>query len=134
MCTPATSSPTWRAREIAWTAASGESPNFDSSCAVRIAWCVTASTPGVSRTSTRRTPAAAARSASSGASITTVASASAAASSSSADLLLPWKRSRSPGIPAARANASSPSVETSAPTPSSASSRSSATFANAFVP
>ena len=42
-------------------------------------WCVCASTPGVSRTSTRSTPAAAARSGSSGASRTTVAPAAAAA-------------------------------------------------------
>ena len=69
------------------------SPNFDSSCAVWIERCVTASTPGVRRTSTRLTPAlAAARSARPGASSTTVAPASAAARSSSSDLLLPWKR------------------------------------------
>ena len=54
--------------------------------------------------------------------------------SSSSDLLFPWTTSRSPGIPARRAKASSPSVETSAPSPSSASSRISATFGNAFVP
>ena len=73
-----------------------------SSCAVATAWCVSASTPGVSRTSTRRTPAAAARAGSSGASSTTVAPASAAASSSSSDLLFPWNRSRSPVRPRAR--------------------------------
>ena len=58
----------------------------------------------------------------------------AAARSSSSDLLLPCTSSRSPAIPAACANASSPRVETSAPSPSSASSRIRATFGNAFVP
>ena len=88
-----------RAARSRASAASGASPNFDSSCAVWIDWCVTASTPGVRRTSTRRTPAAAARAGSSGASSTTVAPASAAARSSSSDLLLPWKRIRSPVEP-----------------------------------
>ena len=76
--TPSTSSPSVRDSSIACSAASAESPNFEPSCAVRIDSCVTASTPGVSRTSTRCTPAAAARSASSGASSTTAAPAAAA--------------------------------------------------------
>ena len=100
-CTPATSMPSARASAIdARAPRPAASPNFDSSCAVWIDWCVTASTPGVSRTSTRRTPAAAARAGSSGASSTTVAPAAAAPRSSSSDLLLPWKRIRSPAIPA----------------------------------
>src|SRR5581483_11715224 len=53
-CTPATSSPTSPAARIACSAASGGIPNFDASCAVRTATCVTASTPGVRRTRTRR--------------------------------------------------------------------------------
>ena len=68
---------------------------------VRIASCVSASIPEVTRTSTRRTPAAAARSISSSESRTTrPAPASAAARSSSSPLLLPCTISRSPGIPA----------------------------------
>ena len=47
-------------RSISRSEASGARPNFDSSCAVWIERCVTASTPGVRRTSTRRTPAVAA--------------------------------------------------------------------------
>ena len=56
---PATSRPSVRAASIASSASSAPSPNFEPSCAVAIAWWVSASTPGVSRTSTRRTPAAA---------------------------------------------------------------------------
>ena len=79
---------------------SGGRPNFEPWWPVRIASCVSASTPGVTRTSTRRTPAAAARLASSGASSTTVAPASAAAArSSSSDLLLPCTTSWSPVEP-----------------------------------
>ena len=52
----------------------------------------------------------------------------------SSSLLLPWTTSSAPSSPAARANASSPSEATSAPIPSSRRSRSTATFANAFVP
>ena len=64
MCrwTPATSSPASRAAAAAASASSGGSPNFEPWWAVRISSCVSASIPGVTRTSARRTPAAAARS------------------------------------------------------------------------
>ena len=101
---------------------------------VRIASCVSASTPSVSRTSVRVTPAARARSTSSRASSTTSAPAAPAAASSASSLLLPWTTSASPPMPACCAKRSSPSVETSAPSPSSASRRITETFGNAFVP
>ena len=104
MCTwsPATSSPEASASLTAASASSATSPNFDSACAVRIARCVSASMPGVTRTSTIRTPAAFARATSSSASMTTSAPASAAAWSSSSDLLLPWNTIRSPCMPCAQ--------------------------------
>ena len=69
-----------RARAIAPSACSGGRPNFEPRWPVLIASCVSGSIPGVTRTSTRRTPAAAARSTSSSASSTTSqTSASAAA-------------------------------------------------------
>ena len=51
--TPATSIPSVRASSTTRSAPSAGSPNFDSSCAVWIERCVTASTPGVRRTSAR---------------------------------------------------------------------------------
>ena len=75
MCTwsPATSSPEASASLTAASASSATSPNFDSAWAVRIARCVSASMPGVTRTSTVRTPADFARATSSSASMTTIA-------------------------------------------------------------
>ena len=131
MCT---CSPSGRARSISSSACSGGSPNFEPCWPVRIASWVWASTPSVSRTSVRVTPAAAARSTSSSASSTTSAPAAPAAASSASSLLLPWTTSASPSIPACCAKRSSPSVETSAPSPSSASRRITETFGNAFVP
>ena len=121
-------------RRRASSESSGVSPNFEPWWPVRIASCVSASIPGVTRMSVRETRASRARSISSSESTTTSAPASAAASSSSRDLLFPWTTRSRPAIPAAWANRSSPSVETSAPMPSSARIRISATFGNAFVP
>ena len=129
---PATSSPALSASAIAAAAESGGSPNFEPWWAVRIEACVSTSIPGVTRRSTRRTPAATARSTSSAASSTTYAT-SAAARSSSSLLLLPCMTIRSAGTPARRAKASSPSVETSAPRPSSASREITATLGNALT-
>jgi hypothetical protein len=132
-CTPAGSRPAARAAATACSASSGGSPNFEPSWAVRIFSCVSASIPGVTRTSTSRTPASVARSTSSRASRTTKrALASAAARSSSSLLLFPCTTMRSPGRPASSANLSSPRVETSAPKPCSASRRSTATFGSAL--
>ena len=131
--------PTWTCRPstcgASASASSGATPNFEPAWPVRIDSCVSASIPGVTRTSIRPTPASRARSSSSTESRTTYAArASAAAASSSSDLLLPCTTSRSPSTPARWAKRSSPSVETSAPRPSSASSRRIATFGNALVP
>ena len=132
---PSISRPAACARAITSIASSGGTPNFEPWWPVLIASCVSASIPGVTRSSTRRTPAATHRSTSPGSSITTSqTSASAAAASSSSDLLLPWTTIRSAGTSAACANRSSPSVETSAPIPSSARSRMIAAFGNAFAP
>ena len=76
---PSASRPSSPHRASVADACSGVSPNFEPRWPVAIAQCVSASMPGVTRTSTARTPAAAARSASSGASSTTRQPASAAA-------------------------------------------------------
>ena len=72
------SSPRSSASATSARACSGGSPNFEPWCPVRIASWVSASTPSVTRTSARSTPAAAASSASSSASSTTGAPSAAA--------------------------------------------------------
>ena len=134
MCSPSTSSPAARAAPTATSASSASRPNLEPRWPVRIASCVSATTPGVTRMSTRRTPASAARAGSSSASIATSAPASAAPRNSSSDLLFPCTIRFGPSIPAFLAYASSPREATSAPKPSSASRRMIATFGNAFVP
>ena len=130
---PAASIPVPAASRSASTACSGVSPNFEPWWAVRIAACVSASIPGVTRTRIRLTPASAARSTSSGASTTTSPASCAARCSSSSDLLFPCMTIRAGGISAFTAYASSPSVETSAPSPSSAQRRRSSRLGKAFT-
>ena len=96
----------------------GRRPNFDPVVAVRIASCVSASTPSVTRTRTRPTPAAAASSASSDVSRTTGAPIDAALRRKPRLVVAVDDEVSCPG-PAASANASSPSEATSAPMPSS---------------
>ena len=86
---PSTSSPRASASSTSARACAGGSPNFEPWWPVRIASCVSASTPSVTRTSTRRTPAAAASSASSGASSTTAAPSAAASRQERLVLVVP---------------------------------------------
>ena len=110
-----------------------EKPNFWSSWAVAMNSWVCASTPTVTRTSTRcgrrraRAASAASRAISSNESTTIRPTpASSAAASSATDLLLPCSAIRSAGNPARSATASSPPVQTSRPSPSSSTQRTTA--------
>ena len=114
-------------------------PNFWSSCAVAMNSCVCASTPTVTRTSTRavtpwRWATAETVSISGMASMTRVPTPAASARSISAtDLLLPCMMMRSGGNPAARATANSPPLATSRPSPSSSHQRAMVVARNAFA-
>src|SRR6185312_10167644 len=125
------SSPT--ARRSAAAASAGARPNLDAAWPVAILRWVSASMAGFTRTSTGWTrPAAAARrsiwsSSPSWSATRSPARAASAAAMSASDLLFPCTISRSPGVPAATAKASSPSEATSMPRPSSSSTRSTAT-------
>ena len=98
-----------------------EKPNFWSSWAVAMYSWVCASTPAVTRISTRRGPAELASSAAASRSISSkestmirpTPSSTAARAARPTDLLLPWKPIRSGGKPARSATASSPPVQTS---------------------
>ena len=94
MCRPAISRPAG-ASAISARASSGANPNFEPAWPVRIASCVSASTPGVTRSRTRcdRPPSSSAsRSASSPLSSTTVPTpASTAIASSARDFALPCR-------------------------------------------
>ena len=108
-------------------------PNFEPAWPVRIAACVSATTPGVTRISTLAgCPSASSLSMSSKLSTTMRAPASTAACSSRADFALPCSRIRSPLKPAVRASASSPPDATSTLRPSSSNTRSTAVHGNAL--
>ncbi len=140
-CSPSSSRP--GAARTASTAANAcplviEKPNFWSSCAVAMYSCVCASTPAVTRTSTRAVVPSSATTAASR-SISTSESTmirptpiSTARRSSADDLLLPWKPIRAGSKPARSATASSPPEQTSRHRPSCATQRATVVHRNAL--
>ena len=118
-------------------AASGARPNLEPSCPVSTCACVSAVTPGMTRTSTSCAPpsgtVASSRSTSSALSTTTRPSpCSTAMAISSSDLALPCSTSVAGSAPALSAVTISPAPATSSPRPSSTITRWTAVHGNAF--